>query len=142
MTSTKSGESSDAGVVGRLRAAARIAALSGAVGSVGLMLRAGRRNDSKLLLVLMAIWVLSPFVVLLGASVVAKSWPALTQKALYGVMLVIALGSLAIYGADTLWSFSAKAAFVFIVVPPASWLLTSTVVLIAALASRRQSRGD
>jgi hypothetical protein len=53
------------------------------------------------------------------------------------------LGSLAIYGAVALGLSRAKPAFVFLLVPPASWLLTAIVVPITALTSRRLSRrGD
>ena len=48
-----------------LSGAALLLPVAGAVGSVGLMLRAGHRNDSPILLALFAIWVLSPFVALL-----------------------------------------------------------------------------
>src|SRR5436305_321840 len=86
-----------------LRIAALIAVLAGAVGSVGFLLRAINRNPSQLLVVLLAIWVLSPFVALLGANVASKRWSVPTRVTLYGVMLVVTLSSLAIYVADALW---------------------------------------
>ncbi len=125
-----------------LRAAALIAVLAGAVGSFGLMLRAGQRTP-RFLLALFAIWVLSPFVALVWAYVVSKRWSVLTRAALYSVMLLAALGSLAVYGADALWPRKAQPAFVFVVVSPASWLLIAIVVPLAALISGRLSRlGD
>jgi hypothetical protein len=127
--------------LGVLRAAALIALLVGAVGSVGLMLYAGRRKDSpRLLLALFAIWVLSPFLALGFSNIVSKGWSVITRATLYSVMLVLTLGSLAIYGDVALAPLRAKTAFVFVVVPPASWLLIATVVTIAALVSRRRSR--
>jgi len=126
--------------LGLLRAAALTAVLAGAVCSVGLMLYAGRRNNSRLLLVLFALWVLSPFVVLVFANVVLKRWPVLTRATLYSLMLVLTVGSLAAYGVVALGPPRAKAAFVFVVVPPASWLLIAIVVSIAALISGRRSR--
>ena len=78
-----------------LRKAASIAVLAGAVGSVGLLLRATDRNPSQLLVVLLAIWVVSPFVALLWASIVSKGWSVLIRVTLYGVMLVVPLSSLA-----------------------------------------------
>ena len=57
--------------LGRLRAAAIIAAMAGAVGSVGLTLRAGR-DTPRFLLVLFVIWVLSPFVALTWANVASQ----------------------------------------------------------------------
>ena len=132
----------EGGFLGRLRAAALIAVLVGAVGSVGLMLRAGRRSP-RLLLVLFAIWVLSPFMALVLANVVSKRWSVLTRATLYSVTLVVTLGSLAIYGDDALGHRRAQAAFVYVVVPPVSWLLVAIVVPIAALISGRLSRrGD
>jgi len=123
----------------RLRGAALIAVLAGAVGSVGFLLRAGQRTP-RLLLVLMALWVLSPFVVLAWANMASKRWSTVTRTALHSVMLILTLGSLAIYGHDALRPRKAQAAFVFVAVPPASWLLIAIIVPIAALISGRRSR--
>ena len=126
-----------------LRAAAAIALLVGAVGSVGLILRAGHRNPSRLLIILFTFWVLSPFMVLVLANVVSKRWSVLNRATLYVVMLVITFGSLAIYGALAFGALRAKTGFVFLVVPAASWLLMAIVVAIAAVISGRLSRrGD
>ncbi len=58
-----------------------------------LMLYAGGHNDSRLLLVLFAIWVLSLFMALVFAHVVSKRGWVHTRAALYSVMLVLTLGS-------------------------------------------------
>jgi drug/metabolite transporter (DMT)-like permease len=127
----------------RLRSAALIALLAGAVGSVGLLLRAGHTSDQRMLLVLIAIWVLSPWVALAVADVVSKRWSPTTRTVLYYVMLVVTLGSLAMYVDDAAMPRRAQAAFVFVVVPLASWLLMVIVIPIAAFASRRLlRRGD
>ena len=63
-TSKASRAKPDEGILGLLRAVALIEVVAGAVGSVGLTLRAGQRSP-RLLLVLFTIWVLSPFVALL-----------------------------------------------------------------------------
>jgi ACR3 family arsenite efflux pump ArsB len=123
-----------------LRRASLVAALAGAVGSIGFMLYAGRRNHSLLLPVLFTIWVLSPFVALGFAHLASKRWPVLTQATLYSLMLVLAPGSLAIYGHAALHPPKAQAAFVFVAVPPASWLLMAIVVPVSALISRRRPR--
>jgi len=125
--------------LGFLRAAALGAVAAGAVGSVGLMLRADQRTP-RFLLVLFVFWVLSPFVALAWANVISKRWPVLTQAALYCVTLVITLGSLACYGKLILPPAGSPRAFVFVAVPPVSWLLMTIVVSVAALISRRQSR--
>ena len=119
MTSTVNPGRPEDGFRGRLGDVARIAVLVGAVGSVGLMLRAGQRS-LRLLLVLFTIWVLSPFMALLLGSVASKRWSAATRVTLHGVMLVVALGSLAAYGDDAMGHRRAQAAFVYVVVPAAS----------------------
>ncbi|HUE56040.1 MAG TPA: hypothetical protein VMO76_09425 [Candidatus Udaeobacter sp.] len=139
MTSTVGQEKPEAGFLSALRAAALIALLVGAVGSVGLMLHAGQRKHSpRLLLALFAIWVLSPFVALVFANIASKGWSVITRATLYGVMLVLTLGSLTIYGYVALGSLGAKTVPVFVIVPPASWLLIIIVVSIAALISSRR----
>ena len=130
------------GFLALLRAAALIAVLAGAVGSLGFLLNAGRRTP-RYLLALFVLWVLSPFMALVWANMVSKRWAFVTRAMLYTVMLVITLGSLAIYGAVTLGTLRAKPAAVFLLVPLASWLLTATVLPMAALISGRLSRrGD
>ncbi len=89
-----------------LRAGSFIPVVVGALGSVGLTLYAGRHNDSRLLVALFAIWVLSPFIAVLIAS---RRW----------------------------WAFARR-----LVVPLASWLLLTMVVVIAALVSGVLSRRD
>ena len=91
-------------------------------------------------LVLLAIWVVSPFVALLWASIVSKGWSVLTRVTLLGVMLVVPLSSLAVYVADAIWPRTSPGPFVFIPVPPASWLFSALVVLAAALISGTRSR--
>ena len=131
------------GFLGLLRAVAMIAVLVGAGGSISMTLRVGHRNNSRLLLVLFCTWVLSPFIALVWANLVSKRWPILARATLYSVMLVLALGSLAIYGEVAFGPPRAKPAFVFLVVPLASWLLIAIVVPLAALISGRLSRrGD
>ena len=142
MTSNESRGRPEGGFLGRLRAVALIAVLAGAAGSVGFFLRAGQRTP-RLLLLLMAIWVFSPFVALVLGDVVSKRWSVLTRTTLYCVMLVVSLGNLAIYGYDALWPRRAQPAFWYVLVPPASWLLIAIVVPIAAFISgRRSRRGD
>jgi hypothetical protein len=126
-----------------LEGAARIALLIGAVGSVGLMLHAGRRNNSRILLTLFTLWVLSPFLALVLANLASRRWSVLTRVALESSTLVLTLGSLIIYGAVALGPPRSKTAFIFVVVPPTSCLLIAVVIAIAALISGRTShRGD
>src|SRR5258708_4603738 len=129
----------EGGLLGLFRAAAPFVVLAGAAGSLGFLLGAGRRTP-RLLLVLFVFWVLSPFMALAWAYLASKRWSVVTRATLCIVILVDTLGSLAIYGAVTMGIARAKPAAVFLLVPLASWLLTATVVPIAALISRRVSR--
>ena len=129
----------DGGSLGLLRAVALTAVVAGALGSSGLMLWVGHRNPSRVLIVLFVIWDLSPFIALILADIVSKRWSVPTRATLYGVMLIIALGSLAFYG-DVVWRPRPQPAFMFLVVPLGSWLLMTIVVPIAALVSGRLLR--
>jgi len=93
-----------------------------------------------MLMVLFAIWVLSPFVALVVANIVSKGWSVITRTTLYSVMLVLALGSLAMYGDVPSGPLGAKTVPVFVIVPPASWLFIATAISMAALISRSPSR--
>ena len=104
------------------------------------MLRVGRRNSSILLMVLFAVWVLAPFVALAVAHVISKRWSVLRQATLHGLMLILAMGSLAIYGNVAFGPPRPQPAFMFLVVPLASGLLMAIVLPLAAVISRRRSR--
>jgi hypothetical protein len=127
---------------GGLRGAALIAVLVGGACSVGLMLRTGQHQNSRILLLLFGIWVLSPFAAAAWAYAVSRRWSGVTRATLYVVILVFTLSSLAIYGAVALGLLRAKVGFVFLVVPFASWLLITIVLPSAALISGRLSAGS
>jgi hypothetical protein len=129
-----------AGFLGLLRAVALIAVVAGAGGSLVYMLRAGQRTP-RLLLILFIFWVLSPFVPLIWGNIVSKRWPVLTRVTLYCVTLIIALGSLAIYGERIVLRPPGSAnAFLFVAVPPVSLLFITIAVAMAAFISGRLSR--
>lgn len=142
VTSSASQGNPEGRCLGRLRAEARVAMIAGAAGSVSLMLFAGRRNESRILLVLFSIWVLLPFLALFLASIASKRWLGLTRAALHYAMLVLALGSVATYGAVVIWPPVSTPAFPFVVVPVASWLLILIVLPMAVLVAAWRSRGD
>lgn len=114
--------------------------LAGCVGSVGLMLRAGRDNSSLVLLALFAVWVLSPFAAMLLLCKISQQWSAATRLAVVGLTVGLAVGTLAIYGNVAASSRGSKVAFPFIVVPCGSWLVIATVIPLVGLMSRRLSR--
>jgi hypothetical protein len=123
--------------LGLLRAVALIAVMVGALVSFGLALRVGRYNFNVLIL-LFTIWDLSPFLALIAADNVSKHWMAFARASLYGVMLIVAAGSVAIYGSVVLKA-PAQPAFAFLLVPLGSWVLLIFVVLITHVVSRRLS---
>lgn len=118
-----------------LRTAARIASIVGAVGSVGLTLFAGRHNNSVLLMVLFAIWVLSPFATLLAMGRMAQRWPDAMHRVLHILTMAIAAGCLAIFGFVALGPARSHTAFAFVVTPAVCELLLT--VLMAVTLSRR-----
>lgn len=116
-----------------LRAPSRLAALVGIVGTIGFLLHAGQRTP-RLLLLMMAGWVLSPYLILalldrFGARATA------TRAALYGVTIFVAAASLAVYGADAVRPLAARSAVPFVLVPPVSWAVIAIVLTLAALRS-------
>ena len=139
--STKTSQGKPAGGPYRLlRTVALIALAVGAMGSLVFMFREGQHTP-RFLLVLFTIWVLSPFAALLWANTLSKRWSLPTQVTLYCVMLLVALGSLAIYGewVDVKPAGSANA-FLFVAVPPVSLLFITIMVSMAAWLSNRPLR--
>ena len=123
---------------GPLRTMARAAVVSGAAGSVGLMAVAG--HPPIFLRVIFVVWVLSPFVMLALADRIWRRWPDSTRPVLHVLAIIIAAGSLAIYGFRVWRPPASTPAFVFVMVPPLSWLLIAAVVSFVAITSRQRSR--
>jgi len=121
---------------GRVRAAAFIAVLAGAMGSLGLMLRVGHGNRSFLLMVFFAIWVVAPFAALIRAWMVSVRWSAAARTTLYVLILGIVVGGLVVYGEIAFGPSRARPAFAFLVVPATSWLLIVAVLSVALFATR------
>lgn len=98
---------------------------AGAAASVGLLLHAAGQGVSPILALVMIAWVVAPFVALALARRVLSHSP----------MLLVALGSPAIYLVDAIRRLNAKAAFVYVVVPLIAW-----VIIAASLLIRRTRR--
>lgn len=120
-----------------LRTVARIAVLAGAAGCVTLLLQAGRRNQSWLLLVLFTIWEIAPFAALAIADALSTGWSARMRGTLYGLMLVVSLGSLFVFSTGAFKPAGSANVFLFVAVPPVACLLIAVVLPISALLSRR-----
>ena len=88
---------------------------------------------------LFALWVLSPFMAFALANVVSKYWSVVSRATIQSVTLVLTAVSLAMYG-DVHLRPPKPNAFVFIVVPPATWVIITTVIALAALTSGRRFR--
>lgn len=122
-----------------LRLTALIALVTGAVGSIGLWIRAAQ-HPPPLIIVLFVVWVLSPFVVLGIGHVVAKRWPPSTQSALYWVTLLATTASIVIYADDAVVHRTAHPAVVYVAVPPASWLVSAVAIGLGAWIARRKQK--
>src|SRR4051812_45797364 len=120
-----------------LQSSARLAAIVGALGSASFSLYAGRRNSSWLLLGLFVIWVISPFAALLWASIVSFRWSTFAVRLIYGLMLILAAVSLAVFGSVALGPPRSRTAFLFLVLPAIENFEIATIVTIAELSRRR-----
>jgi len=88
-------------------------------------------------MLIFVVWVLSPYVALFLAHAFSTRWSSLTRAAVYSLMLVVALGSLIVYGHDAVRPRLAQAAFVYVMVPPTSCLLIAAALGITAFLSGR-----
>src|SRR5687768_15565112 len=114
-----------------------VALSAGALGSLGLVLNAGR-NTPVILLILFIGWVLSPFVALFVANHLARRWSVLTQAAIYCLMVIVTVCSLVGYS-DGFNTPGQRPAFIFLMVPLFSWLLIMTVIPVARRVSRNNN---
>jgi hypothetical protein len=104
------------------------------------MLRAGSRQRSTLLVLLFTAWVLSPFIALAVANLGAARWTDARRTALYGAMIGVSFISLSIFSLDALRGPHPQAAFVYVVVPPACWLLIAMAFATAAVFAPKKTR--
>jgi hypothetical protein len=118
-----------------MRGLVRIALLAGAAGSVALMLRAGSRQQSIVLILLFTGWVLSPFLALALANLRAPRWPPALQGALHAAVLAVSGLCLAVYGYNAV-AAAMKAGFVYLVVPAAAWALILAILGVTVLRGR------
>ncbi|MEY2482039.1 MAG: hypothetical protein QOK24_567 [Verrucomicrobiota bacterium] len=122
-----------------LRAAGLIALVIGAAGSIGFLFHA-RQHPPPFLLALFVIWVLFPFAALGLAHVFSKRWSELTRTTLSFVAVFVTLATFTIYADDAFAHRTAHPAFVYVAIPPASFLFAVIAVSIAAAISRMRSR--
>lgn len=106
--------------------------IGGAIDSLAFTLRAGHNNKSVLLILLFAIWVLSPFIALIVANVFSSRWSVPARRTLYCLVIFLTIVSLIGYS-GVLSPTGTKTAFVFLVIPLLSWI----IMVIATILSRR-----
>lgn len=97
--------------------------VTGVALSVILLLHAGGRDVSPILVFVMIAWVVAPF----AALVLAR------RRLGNALIFVVAVGSPLIYVADSVRRMNAKAAFVYVVVPIGAWVLIAVALLIGQL---------
>jgi hypothetical protein len=120
-----------------MRSFAMIVVAAGGILSLGLTLQTGHNNHSVLLVLLFAVWVLSPFAGLLVAGFLSKRLTVPIRKAIYILMFVITIGSLA--GYSGLFSPpGSKPAFIFLVVPLISWILVAIFISVSVFRARKR----
>jgi hypothetical protein len=129
-------KNTDSQTVRFFHAIAVLMVLAGAGGSIGFTIYTGRHNPSVFLILLFTGWVVSPFIALLLINTVSRRSDVFNRLILYGLMVLLTLGSLVVYSG--LWSPpGAKAAFVFLIVPLLSWSFMVAILLAAKLSPSR-----
>jgi uncharacterized YccA/Bax inhibitor family protein len=114
---------------------AMVLLLIGATGSLYFVLHAGRNNKSAVLVSLFVIWGLSPFLGLMLANIVSRSWSFSTRMMLYGLTVLVTFGSLVCY-AGVFCLAAAKPAAKFLIVPLISWLLIAIIIPVSISRSK------
>lgn len=129
-------KNNDSGTIRLFHTVAVLMVLAGAGASIGFTIYAGRNNPSFVLILLFTGWVVSPFIGLLLINAVTRRSEVFNRLILYGLMMLLTLGSIVIYSG--LWSApGAKTAFVFLVIPLLSWSLMGIILLAARLSPSR-----
>ena len=128
------------GAVGRWARVVLLAVLgAAAVASLVFMFRMGGRNPSALLVALFTGWVASPFVGACVLTIAGRGLSAGGQVGIAVVSLVIAAGGLALYG-GAITVMGTRPAFVYLMVPLASWVLLAPFGVAVLFRMRKSLR--
>jgi hypothetical protein len=119
-----------------LRPVTLLAILAGAGVSVGFTIYSGRNNNSLVLQVLFAGWVIMPFIGMFLALLVSRRWPDSFCLTLYTLIILIIAASLICYSG--LFRLT-KPGFIFLIVPLISWILLAVVIPVAHARSNNRS---
>ena len=101
---------------------ALLSILIGAIDSLVLTLHAGNRNKSIFLPALFVLWVLSPYVALMAATLKLNRHSITSRIVLYVTTIIISLCSLLGYS-GILNLPNAKHAAIFLITPLVSWII-------------------
>ena len=83
-------------------------------------------------------WVVAPFAGLLFAEMRSTRWPARVGATLYALMVIVSLGSVALY-ADIALRSQSKPASRFLLVPLGTWVLMAVALAIASWRARSRT---
>jgi len=92
------------------------------VGSLYFLFRTAQNQSSVFLLGLFVCWVISPYIGLLVANKISKSWARGKRTSLYWLMIFLAVCSLIAYSGVFIPA-GTKPAFIFLVIPLISWFI-------------------
>jgi hypothetical protein len=112
-----------------LHALALGVATAGAIASLSLTFQSGLNSRSILVVVLIAIWVIAPYLMAIIVSLVSRDWPLAGRIALYILMLVMTLVSLVVYSGILTFPRS-KPSSGYLLVPLMSWCLLGTLYFV------------
>jgi len=124
-----------------LRSVALLAAVFGAIGSIGL-LRHAQQHPPPFLAVLFVIWVLAPFGLLGLANLRSTNWPAAVRTTLYITTFIVTIASVAIYVDNNIARRTAHPAGVWVAVPPAAVIISLIAVGLAAWKVRNKNGAE
>jgi hypothetical protein len=119
-----------------LRIISLVIVTAASLASLIFTIRAGHRNKSVILILLFAIWVLSPFVTMAVAGVASVCWSNINRVRLYILMTLMSLISLGAYS-GVLSPHGTKTAFVFLIGPFLSWVTLTVIFLLVRFRKGR-----
>jgi hypothetical protein len=119
-----------------LRSVTLIVLAFGAITSIGLLRRA-QQHPPPIIVVGFIVWVAAPFALLAMANILSTRWTRTVRVSLFMGTLLVTAVSLAIYFDDSIAHRTAKAAFVYVAVPPVSMTLSAIVLAIAAFMAKK-----
>jgi len=120
-----------------LRSVTLIVLAFGAMTSIGLLRRA-QQHPPPIIVVGFIVWVAAPFALLAMANILSTRWPRTVRVTLFVMTLLVTAASLAIYFDDNIAHRTAKPAFVYVAVPPASVIVSAIVLAIVAFIAKRE----